>query len=120
MNHFPMWVAQPLAGFLNSTFTLILFHMLGYLLFQYQEELGFASDLQDEITDLAEEDIELVRSMITQHVEYTNSKIGVEILEHWADYQSKFIKVFPTEYRKVLGQMLKDNAETERRAPQHG
>ena len=48
VNHFPMWVAQPLAGFLNSTFTLILFHMLGYLLFQYQEELGFASDLQDE------------------------------------------------------------------------
>ncbi|MEX2474637.1 hypothetical protein [Marinobacter sp.] len=46
--HFPVWFSQPLAGFLNSTFTLILFHMLGYLLFQYQEELGFASDLQDE------------------------------------------------------------------------
>lgn len=51
VNHFPMWVAQPLAGFLNSTFTLILFHMLGYLLFQYQEELGFASDLQDDLPD---------------------------------------------------------------------
>lgn len=37
-----------LAGFLNSTFSLILFHMLGYLLFQYQEELGFASDIQNE------------------------------------------------------------------------
>jgi tetratricopeptide (TPR) repeat protein len=48
VNHFPFWVSQPLAGFLNSTFTLILFHMLGYLLFQYQEELGFASDLQDD------------------------------------------------------------------------
>ncbi|WP_242634378.1 DUF4013 domain-containing protein [Marinobacter salicampi] len=47
LNHFAPWLAQPLAGFLNSTFTLILFHMLGYLLFQYQEELGFASDLQD-------------------------------------------------------------------------
>ncbi|QBM18851.1 hypothetical protein MARI_29940 [Marinobacter sp. JH2] len=52
VTHFPLWVAQPLAGFLNSTFTLILFHMLGYLLFQYQEELGFASDIQDE-DDLA-------------------------------------------------------------------
>jgi len=41
------WVAGPLSGFLNSTFTLILFHMLGYLLFQYQEELGFASDFQE-------------------------------------------------------------------------
>ncbi|MDX1800564.1 MAG: hypothetical protein R3303_06500 [Marinobacter sp.] len=47
MNHFDPGLAQVIAGFLNSTFTLILFHMLGYLLFQYQEELGFASDLQD-------------------------------------------------------------------------
>lgn len=47
-SHFPFWFSQPLSGFLNSTFTLILFNMLGYLLFQYQEELGFASDIQDE------------------------------------------------------------------------
>jgi tetratricopeptide (TPR) repeat protein len=47
-NHFAPQVANILAGFLNSTFTLMLFHMLGYLLFQYQEELGFASDHQDE------------------------------------------------------------------------
>ncbi|MGM0952794.1 MAG: tetratricopeptide repeat protein [Pseudomonadota bacterium] len=48
VTHFPRWAAQPLSGFLNSTFTLMLFHMLGYLLFQYQEELGFASDIQDD------------------------------------------------------------------------
>ncbi|MBS3804680.1 MAG: hypothetical protein KGY54_09040 [Oleiphilaceae bacterium] len=47
LNHFAPGLANPLAGFLNSTFTLILFHMLGYLLFQYQEELGFASDHQE-------------------------------------------------------------------------
>ncbi|MDX1757379.1 MAG: hypothetical protein R3175_15080 [Marinobacter sp.] len=47
LQHFDPWLSLPLAGFLNSTFTLILFHMLGYLLFQYQEELGFASDLQE-------------------------------------------------------------------------
>jgi tetratricopeptide (TPR) repeat protein len=54
VNHFAPGLAQPLAGFLNSTFTLILFHMLGYLLFQYQEELGFASDLQED-TDEADQ-----------------------------------------------------------------
>ncbi|MDX1634804.1 MAG: hypothetical protein R3280_09220 [Marinobacter sp.] len=53
--HFQPWLAQPLAGFLNSTFTLILFHMLGYLLFQYQEELGFASDLQEGDNDQNEQ-----------------------------------------------------------------
>ena len=51
-NHFPFWFSQPLSGFLNSTFTLILFNMLGYLLFQYQEELGFASDIQGETANV--------------------------------------------------------------------
>ncbi len=48
VTHMEPVLAQPLAGFLNSTYMLILFHMLGYLLFQYQQELGFASDYQDE------------------------------------------------------------------------
>ncbi len=52
LNHFPFWLSQPLSGFLNSTFTLILFNMLGYLLFQYQEELGFASDIQGDTADV--------------------------------------------------------------------
>ncbi|MGO2135132.1 MAG: hypothetical protein ACTH3S_06855 [Marinobacter sp.] len=52
INQFPLWLSQPLSGFLNSTFTLILFNMLGYLLFQYQEELGFAADIQDETSDM--------------------------------------------------------------------
>jgi hypothetical protein len=52
LNHFPFWLSQPLSGFLNSTFTLILFNMLGYLLFQYQEELGFASDIQGDTVDV--------------------------------------------------------------------
>ncbi len=43
LNHFPVWVSQPLAGFLNSTFSLILFNMLGYLLYQYREELGLGA-----------------------------------------------------------------------------
>lgn len=46
--HFPPVIAYPLGGFLNSAFLVIVFHMLGYLLFQYQQELGFASDYQDD------------------------------------------------------------------------
>ncbi|ONF43588.1 hypothetical protein BTO32_13095 [Marinobacter lutaoensis] len=44
LSHFPAWLAMALAGFLNSTFTLILFHMLGYLLLQYRDELGLAPE----------------------------------------------------------------------------
>nr|WP_282450799.1 hypothetical protein [Marinobacter bryozoorum] len=48
VSHLDPEIAQPLSGFLSSTYMLILFHMLGYLLFQYQQELGFASDYQDD------------------------------------------------------------------------
>src|SRR5690554_5294270 len=48
VTHLEPVLAQPLAGFPNSTYMLILFHMLGYLLFQFQQELGFASDYQDD------------------------------------------------------------------------
>lgn len=55
-NHFSPMVAQPLSGFIGSTFMLIFFHMMGYLLFQFQEELGFASDLQDADSPVREPD----------------------------------------------------------------
>ena len=41
-------IAFPAIGILASSFFIVASHMLGYLLFQYQEELGFASDYQDE------------------------------------------------------------------------
>jgi tetratricopeptide (TPR) repeat protein len=47
-DHFHPVIAYPLGGFLSSMFIVIVFHMLGYLLFQYQEELGFASDFQEQ------------------------------------------------------------------------
>ena len=67
-----------------------------------------------------DEDIAEVQEMISKHVEYTGSTVGRDILSDWTAYRSKFIKVFPMEYRKVLGQMLKDDAETKREVLQHG
>lgn len=43
-------IAYTGAGFFNSYFMMMIFHMLGYVLFQYQEKLGYAT------ADEAEED----------------------------------------------------------------
>lgn len=40
LQHFPAWLSQPVAGLITSYFMLVLFHMLGYLLLQYRDELG--------------------------------------------------------------------------------
>lgn len=46
--HFPTWIGWPLSGFLSSYFLLVLFNMLGYLMFQYQGRLGYAADIHTE------------------------------------------------------------------------
>jgi len=54
----------------------------------------------DKIETIADEDE--VRGMIENYVKYTGSKEGDEILENWESSKSKFIKVMPRDYKRVL------------------
>ncbi len=49
------------------------------------------------------EDINVVHNLIRRHVEYTRSPRGQWILENWATMLPQFVKVFPHEYKRVLG-----------------
>ncbi len=49
------------------------------------------------------EDIQLIKSLIEKHVLYTDSPRGTWILENFARMLPKFLKVFPHDYRRVLG-----------------
>ena len=49
------------------------------------------------------EDVERVRGLLERHRDLTGSPRAAWILEHWADAQPKFIKIFPHEYKRVLG-----------------
>jgi hypothetical protein len=44
-----------------------------------------------------------VRGLLERHRDLTGSPRAAWILEHWADAQPRFIKVFPHEYKRVLG-----------------
>src|SRR5208337_2823835 len=48
-------------------------------------------------------DVEQVRNLLARHRDATGSPRAAWILEHWADAQPKFIKVYPHEYKRVLG-----------------
>jgi glutamate synthase domain-containing protein 3 len=48
-------------------------------------------------------DIETLRYWIARHAEETGSPRANWILDKWAFMQPKFVKVFPHEYRRVLG-----------------
>src|SRR5215472_12628618 len=48
-------------------------------------------------------DIELVRGLVERHYELTGSQRGKNILENWMDMLPRFIKIFPHEFKRVLG-----------------
>jgi glutamate synthase domain-containing protein 2/glutamate synthase domain-containing protein 1/glutamate synthase domain-containing protein 3 len=50
-----------------------------------------------------EEDVALVRGLLERHRDATGSPRAAWILENWREAQGRFIKVFPHEYKRVLG-----------------
>jgi glutamate synthase (NADPH/NADH) large chain len=46
-----------------------------------------------------------VRRLLERHVRYTGSARAKLILERWSEYRGKFVKVFPHEYRRALGEL---------------
>jgi glutamate synthase (NADPH) large chain len=49
------------------------------------------------------DDIDKIQSLLARHRDLTGSPRAAWVLEHWADAQPLFIKVFPHEYKRVLG-----------------
>ena len=60
------------------------------------------------------EDIERLRGLIREHAEATGSQRAQEILADFDNALPNFVKVFPMEYRRVLGQMARGDAEVQR------
>ena len=56
------------------------------------------------------QDLQLVRDLIRRHMEFTGSERAKWILENWNEAVSRFIKVFPHEYKRVLGVPRVDQA----------
>ena len=49
------------------------------------------------------QDTEVLRNLIARHLELTGSQRAKSILENWSDLLPRFIKVFPHEFKRVLG-----------------
>jgi glutamate synthase domain-containing protein 2/glutamate synthase domain-containing protein 1/glutamate synthase domain-containing protein 3 len=82
--------------------------MSGGVAYVYDEQGDFATrrcnkasvDLEPLVS---QEDVDRVRCLLERHRDLTGSPRAAWILEHWSDAQPRFIKVFPHEYKRVLG-----------------
>ena len=55
--------------------------------------------------DMTKHDDERLHQLISNHLHYTGSSRAKQILDNWADYRPKFVKVMPVEYARAIREM---------------
>ena len=98
--------------------------MSGGIAYIYDPERRFDNRCNLDMVDLEliedKKDEEELKGMIEKHCGYTGSKLGARIVNDWDASLPFFVKVFPMEYRRVLGKMSKEDQATEREEVQDG
>jgi glutamate synthase (NADPH/NADH) large chain len=61
--------------------------------------------LSADLWHLGQADEVILKRMLEKHVRYTGSSKAQEVLDGWASYRPRFVKVFPREYRRALGEL---------------
>jgi len=60
-----------------------------------------------------DDDVSELREMIELHLEYTGSEVAQRILENWPEVTEEFVKVMPTDYKRVLTERKRHDEEME-------
>ena len=60
-----------------------------------------------------DDDISELRDLIEQHHRHTGSTVAEQILEQWPEILSQFVKVMPTDYKRVLAERRRHDEEME-------
>lgn len=55
-----------------------------------------------DLDEMEEDDIRLVKGLITKHLRFTGSTVAEELLTDWSKHAAGFTKVMPKEYKAVL------------------
>jgi glutamate synthase (NADPH/NADH) large chain/glutamate synthase (ferredoxin) len=61
-------------------------------------------EMSDQLEELDEGDAIEVRALIAEHVERTDSPVGRRVLDEWDELLPRFVKIFPTDYKRVLAE----------------
>jgi len=52
-----------------------------------------------------ETDEAILKGLIQRHFDYTGSQRARKLLDDWSNSRGKFVKVFPLEYKRALGEL---------------
>lgn len=91
--------------------------MSGGIAYVWNPAGDFKPKCNDGTVDLdpveADEDIADLRELIEQHRKYTGSMVAERILNAWPEVLGQFVKVMPTDYKRVLDERRKHDEEME-------
>jgi glutamate synthase domain-containing protein 3 len=69
----------------------------------------------DQLEELTDEDAAEARALVAEHLRRTGSPVARRVLDAWEELLPRFVKVFPTDYKRVLAEQAA--AEVERFEP---
>jgi glutamate synthase (NADPH/NADH) large chain len=87
--------------------------MSGGVAYVYDHDGDFKSRLNDEMVvleELTDDDREFIRSVVVRHGELTGSAVAQRLLVGWSVAVSRFRKVMPLDYRRVLAVIRESEA----------
>jgi glutamate synthase (NADPH/NADH) large chain len=91
--------------------------MSGGIAYVWDVGNDFASKCNKGTVDLEpveeDEDIVELREMIELHHDYTGSTVAARILDDWPNSVKQFVKVMPTDYKRVLAERKRHDEEME-------
>ncbi len=90
--------------------------MSGGIAYIFDEKVTFRRKCNTESLNLLavdeDNDIAQLRMFVENHYNATLSPLAQRILENWEEYLSKFIKVFPEEYKQALLRLEREKSES--------
>ena len=85
--------------------------MSGGIAFVLDEAGDFKARCNLGMVDLEElvdgEDVELVKDLLARHIRFTQSPVAARLLVDWERSQSRFVKVIPQDYKRVMAAIKK-------------
>ncbi|MDX6721488.1 MAG: glutamate synthase large chain, partial [Solirubrobacteraceae bacterium] len=83
--------------------------MSGGLAFVLDEDGTFATrvnpEMANQLEPLDEGDAIEVRALVAEHLERTGSPVARRVLDDWEALRASFVKIFPTDYKRVLAEL---------------
>jgi glutamate synthase (NADPH/NADH) large chain/glutamate synthase (ferredoxin) len=65
----------------------------------------------DQLEELTEADAQVARALIEEHLRRTGSPVARRVLDGWEELLPRFVKVFPTDYKRVLADRARREEE---------